>query len=272
MNKAEKFKALHHQSMPFVLPNVWDAGGAYLVESMGFPAIATTSAGIAYSNALPDGSILATDLIFETIAKIVQAVSLPVTADIESGYGDIAGSIKKLKTLGVVGANIEDAVGAGLDDLLPFQEAVAAVVAAKAAGGDDFVLNARTDTFLTGQPDALKLAIERGNAFVEAGADCIFIPGAKEKADIATLVKEIPAPINIVAGLSGTPLSLEEYGACGVKRISTGGSLMRRCFAALEESLTEMKDNGTFNYAKAATPDATMNALMSDRVNTNKLG
>ncbi|NVK18707.1 MAG: isocitrate lyase/phosphoenolpyruvate mutase family protein [Methylocystaceae bacterium] len=261
MDKVQLFRDLHHQDQPFVLPNVWDAGGAYMVQNLGFRAVATTSAGIAYSNGVPDGSIVDASLMFDTIGRIVQAVDIPVTADIESGYGDIAGSIQKLKELGVVGANLEDAVGENIHDLLSFDEALAAVGEAKKAAGDDFVLNARTDTFLTGQSDALKQAIERGQAFVEAGADCIFVPGAREKDDIATLVKEIPAPINIVAGLSGKVLSVEEYGACGVKRISTGGSLMRRAYRALQDSLLEMRDQGSFEYAYQAIADVDMNKL-----------
>ncbi len=263
MTKVDIFRELHHQPEPFILPNVWDAGGAYLAQKMGFKAIATTSAGIAFSNGLPDGSVIDPKLIFETVAKIVGVVDLPVTADIESGYGDISGSIKCLKKMGVVGANIEDLGG---DQLLSFDDAVSAIVEAKKTAGADFILNARTDTYLTNQPNALEMAIERGQAFVEAGADCIFVPGAKNKSDIATLVCEINAPINIVAGLKGEQLTLDEYNRLGVKRVSTGGSLMRRCFATLENALQEIQGQGTFEYSRDAIPDATINELFRNRI------
>ncbi|MDV7339893.1 isocitrate lyase/phosphoenolpyruvate mutase family protein [Terasakiella sp. A23] len=266
MDKASLFKDLHFQNDPLLLPNVWDAGGAYLAQNMGFKAIATTSAGIAFSNGLPDGSVVDPNLIFETVEKIVSVVDVPVTADIESGYGDIAGSVKRLKDMGVVGANIEDLPGSNISELLPLSEAVATIMEARNAAGPDFVLNARTDTYLTDQPNALELSIERGNAFMEAGADCIFVPGAKSKSDIETLVREINGPINIVAGLKGEQLTLKEYADLGVKRVSTGGSLMRRCFAMLETAFSEILDDGTFEYSRDAMPDATINALFRNRL------
>ncbi|WP_417798029.1 isocitrate lyase/PEP mutase family protein [Terasakiella pusilla] len=265
MTQAEKFKSLHHQKTPFILPNVWEPGGAYLVEKMGFQAVATTSAGIAYSNAMCDGSIIDPTLMFETIEKIVNVVSIPVTADVETGYGDLEKTLKTLQSLGVVGANIEDARGSDLSDLIGFDEAVSAIKSAKETVGDEFVINARTDTYLTGQKNALEMAIERGNAFLQAGADCIFVPGVRDPKEMAVLVKEIPAPINVVAGLSGTPLSMAEYAACGVKRISTGGSLMRRCFAMLETCLQEMRDQGSFGYANDAIADKSIDLLFKGR-------
>lgn len=260
VNKAELFKSLHFGEEPFVLPNAWNAGSARMMEMAGFQAIATTSAGIAFSHGLPDGSNLSVDIIFDELKKIIKAVKVPVTCDIETGYGDIAGAVLQIKIMGAVGCNIEDAGGRTGNDLFDIHQACDTVSEAKEISGDDFFINARTDTYLTGHPHALKESILRGNAYVDAGADCVFIPGVKAINDIVTLVNEIDAPVNILAGVGENPLTVHELKDCGVKRISTGGSLARHAFGALENALTEIKD-GSFGYAGDAIPDDRMNEL-----------
>jgi 2-methylisocitrate lyase-like PEP mutase family enzyme len=263
MTKAQIFKKLHEQSLPFILPNAWNGGSARLIEMAGFKAVATTSAGIAFSHGLADGGFLDPELMFEEMAKIVAAVSIPVTTDIEIGYGNIAKTIERVKAFGSVGANIEDTDGRFLENLFEIKRACEQITDAKQAGGDDFVINARVDTYLVGHPDALAQSIERGQAYVEAGADCVFIPGVTDKDDIKKLVKEIPGPINILGGVSQHPLNLADYRECGVARISTGGSLMRATFATLENSLKEMMQTGDFTYATHAISDARMNEMLA---------
>ncbi len=261
MSKNAIFKALHKQAEPFVLPNAWNAGSARMMEMEGFDAIATTSAGIAFSHGVPDGSLLAQEIVFRELEKIISAVNIPVTADIETGYGDIAKTMAAVQEMGAAGVNIEDADGRTIDDLFDIEQACNAISQARRAAEDDFVINARTDTYLTGQPDALAVSIERGNAYVAAGADCVFIPGACSLDEIATLAKEINAPINILAGVGQRPLTLAQMADCGVKRISTGGSLARHTYAALETALAGIQE-GSFDYATKAISDDRMNEML----------
>ena len=262
MNKAGIFRELHNASEPLVLPNAWDIGSARLMEIAGFKAIATTSAGIAFAHGLADGNHLAPEIVFEDVAAIIKSVSIPVTMDIETGYGDVAGSILQAKVIGAVGANIEDATGTTPDDLFDIHHACDAVALAKQAGGQDFFLNARTDTYLTNHTYALKETILRGNAYVESGADCVFIPGVNSKEDIKTLVNEINAPINILAGVGQTPLSMNDYKECGVTRVTTGGSLVRKAYTAMMLSLDDIKEAGDFSYAAKTISHNDMNKMM----------
>lgn len=264
MTKAKAFKVLHSQSTPFVMPNAWNGGSARMIEMAGFKAIATTSAGIAYSHGVVDGGTIDPELMFDEMASIIDAVSVPVSTDIESGYGDIRRTIERVKKLGSVGANIEDSEGRTLDDLLEISRAIAQIEAAKETAGPDFIINARVDTYLTGHPDALAESIKRGIAYVEAGADCVFIPGVADIAAITQLVKNIPAPINMLAGVTMSPLTLADFSKCGVTRITTGGSLMRASFATLENCLKEMWLDGDFSYATKAISDERMNQMFLD--------
>lgn len=263
MSKAKIFQDLHENPEPFIMPNAWNGGSARLIEMAGFKAIATTSAGIAYSHGVVDGGLIDPELMFEEMAKIVDAVSIPVTTDIEIGYGDIGKTIERVKSFGSVGANIEDSDGRTLDDLFEIEKACAQITDAKEAAGLDFILNARMDTYLTGHPDVLAETIKRGQAYVEAGADCVFIPGMVDKGEIKKIVKEIPGPINILAGVSEKPLTLSDYAECGITRITTGGSLMRATFATLENSLNEMMNIGGFGYATSAISDDRMNEMLT---------
>lgn len=263
-SKAQIFYDLHHKGVPFILPNAWDAGSAKMIARAGFPAVATTSAGIAYSHGLPDGNNLDPDLMFAAVERIVRAVAVPVTMDMETGYGDITKTVNRIIEIGAVGANLEDAKGGAVDDLFSLDVAVQAVETAKKAVGDRvFVLNARCDTYLTGQPDALDQAVLRGRTYAEAGADCVFIPGVVDHDEIRTLVNEIKTPINILGGVSASPLSLKDYSDLGVNRITTGGSLMRATYAHLNRTLAQLHDEGSFTYACDAIPDAMINDWMS---------
>lgn len=263
MNKVKIFQDLHAGSVPFILPNAWNLGSARMIEKAGFKAIATTSAGIAFSQGHADGGFIDPELMFLEMAKIVAGVSLPVTVDIENGYGDVGATIKRVKAFGGVGANIEDADGRTQADLFEIPKACHQIRLAKEAAGPDFVLNARIDTYLTGQDDCLSQSIARGLAYVEAGADCIFIPGVVDKAEIKKLVESIPGPINILGGVSAQPLSLKDFHECGVTRITTGGSLMRATFATLQNSLHELSEDGDFSYATNAISDQDMNDIFS---------
>ena len=241
-----------------MLPNAWDAGSARILEQVGFPAIATTSAGIAWSCGVPDGGTMQRDQMLERIAAIVEAVDVPVTADLEAGYGDdaaeVARTIALAAELGVVGANIEDAADGRL---FPVEEAEARIAAARsAAPSGTFVLNARTDAYFAGtEGDAFDETIERAARYVDAGADCIFVPGVVELDEIRRLAAAVPGPLNIVAGLANAD-DAPTLIAAGVRRISLGGSLARAALTTLERAARELAETGTLGFLDGALPYA----------------
>ncbi|WNM24425.1 isocitrate lyase/PEP mutase family protein [Demequina capsici] len=253
--KAASFLALHAGD-GFVLPNAWDAGSARILEQVGFRAIATTSAGIAWSLGLPDGGPLDRDTMLEHVAQIVAAVDVPVTADLEAGYGstpeEVAATVAAAVQLGVVGANIEDAVAG---ELFPMDVAVARLEAARAAAPKGtFVLNARTDTYFTGRDDeAFSRTVLRAQRYVEAGADCIFVPGVVEAETIRDLAHAIPGPLNIVAGLSNT-IDARTLFSLGVTRVSVGGSLARAALSLVERAGKELLESGSLRFLQGAVP------------------
>src|ERR1035437_5740575 len=206
-DKAAALLALH-AGPGFVLPNAWDAGSARILEQVGFPAIATTSAGIAWSCGVPDGEALDRDRMLEHVGRIVAAVGVPVTADLEAGYGDTADdvgrTVARAVELGAAGGNLEDA---GKGWLFGIDEAVDRLAAARAAApSGTFVLNARTDTYFAGTSgDAFAETVERAVRYVEAGADCVFVPGVVQEDTIRRLAAAIPGPLNVVAGQSESP-------------------------------------------------------------------
>ena len=256
-DKAATLLALH-EGPGFVLPNAWDAGSARILEGVGFPAIATTSAGIAWSLGVPDGGAINRDTMLEHIGKIVAAVNVPVTADLEAGYGetadDVGDTVARAVAIGAVGANLEDAVNGGLFEI---NEATDRVAAARAAAPrDTFVLNARTDTYFAGgTDDVFAETVERATRYLAAGADCVFVPGVVEASEIARLVAEIPGPLNIVAGLASS-ISAPELFALGVKRVSLGGSLARAMLSELERAGRELIEAGTLGFLDGAMPYA----------------
>ncbi|MFC7595991.1 isocitrate lyase/phosphoenolpyruvate mutase family protein [Terrabacter sp. GCM10028922] len=248
-DKASALLALH-AGPGFVLPNAWDAGSARVLEQVGFPAIATTSAGIAWSCGVPDGGALDRDRMLEHIGRIVAAVGVPVTADLEAGYGDTAEdvgrTVARAAELGAVGANIEDAREGGL---FGFDEAVDRLAAARAAApSGTFVLNARSDTYFAGTSvDAFAETIERAGRYLEAGADCVFVPGVVEEETIRRLAAAIPGPLNVVAGLANT-IDAPTLFSLGVRRVSLGGSLARAALSMLERAGRELLDTGTLGF------------------------
>ena len=233
-----------------MLPNAWDAGSARILEQVGFPAIATTSAGIAWSCGVPDGGALDRDTMLEHVGRIVAAVSVPVTADLEAGYGETADDVGRTVALavglGAVGANLEDADGGRLFGI---DEAVDRIAAARAAAPrGTFVLNARTDTYFAGATgDAFAETVERAVRYVRAGADCVFVPGVVEEDTIRRLAAAIPGPLNLVAGLANT-IDAPTLFSLGVTRVSLGGSLARTALSALERAGRELRDSGTLGF------------------------
>ncbi|WP_026182652.1 isocitrate lyase/PEP mutase family protein [Leeia oryzae] len=261
--KARLFADLHRrQNGLFVMPNAWNAGSCRMLASEGFAAIGTTSAGIAFSLGRPDyaGAVSREEMLDE-VARIVAATDLPVSADLESGYGqmprDVADTIRLAIEAGVVGANIED-VSPETGQLFAVEEAAERLSAAKAAAQvacPDFVLTGRTDVFLTGEPDALAAAIQRARTYHRAGADCIFVPGVRSASDIRILAEQIPAPLTVVMGFAGATMALSELQQLGVQRVSIGGSLARATFGLIRRAAREIRQQGTFGFADLQIPD-----------------
>jgi 2-methylisocitrate lyase-like PEP mutase family enzyme len=236
-----------------VLPNAWDAATARLVEAEGFPAIATTSAGVAAALGYADGGAVPAREMIEAVARIARAVKVPVTADIEHGYAAspdaVADVVLRVIAAGAVGINLED-IAPGAPDLeaIALQtDKIAAVVRASANAGVRIVINARTDGFLKaiGAPEArLGVAIERGNAFLAAGADCVFVPGVRDAETIRALVAGISGPVNILAG-PGSP-SLKELEKLGVARVSLGSGPSRAALGVVRDICRELRSKGTY--------------------------
>lgn len=252
-DKAAALLALH-AGPGFVLPNAWDAGSARILEQVGFPAVATTSAGIAWSCGVPDGEALDRDTMLEQVGRIVAAVGVPVTADLEAGYGDTADevgrTVARAAELGAVGANLEDA---GQGGLFGIEDAVDRLAHARAAApSGTFVLNARTDTYFAGTSgDAFTETVERAVRYLDAGADCVFVPGVVEEDTIRRLAAAVPGPLNVVAGLANT-IDAHTLFSLGVQRVSLGGSLARAAFSMLERAGRELLDSGTLGFLDGA--------------------
>ena len=253
-DKAAALLALH-SGPGFVLPNAWDAGSARILEQVGFPAVATTSAGIAWSCGVPDGGALDRDTMLGHVNRIVAAVGVPVTADLEAGYGDTADevgrTVARALELGAVGGNIEDARPGG--GLFGIDEAVDRLAAARAAAPrGTFVLNARTDTYFAATTgDVFAETVERAIRYVEAGADCVFVPGVVEEETIRRLAAAVPGPLNVVAGLANV-IDAPTLFSLGVKRVSLGGSLARAALSMLERAGRELLDSGTLGFLDGA--------------------
>jgi 2-methylisocitrate lyase-like PEP mutase family enzyme len=273
--KGEHFVRSHTNVGIVVLPNAWDVGSAIMMVEQGFPALATTSAGIAFTLGLADGQHLSRDAMLECVARIAAAVPVPVTADLEAGYGaspdDVAATVRGALQAGAVGCNIEDAAGHPdpvlFDIELGCDRIRAGAEAVRAAGSPPFVLNARTDPYLVRRgADAANFAeaVRRANAYREAGANCLFVPGPMDADTIGRLVREIDGPLNVLGarGGSGSALSIADLERLGVKRVSLGGSLCVAVLAFVQRSLQELRESGTFGYARAALSNASVNAVM----------
>ena len=257
--KAKLFLKYHQDKDILVLLNSWDPGSSRLVEACGFKAVATTSMGIAASFGYPDSQVITLAEMLQAIKGIVNGVQVPVTVDIEAGYGnnvdEVIDSVKKIIATGVAGINIEDSIDLSpvLIDETEFCERISAIRELSASLGFHLVINARTDSFYTSSGSArekLAESIKRGNKYREAGADCIFVQPVSDKETIATLVKEINAPINILAnpGIGGgLPPSVSELQDLGVARLSLGSALMKATLALMKKVADELTGKGTYN-------------------------
>jgi 2-methylisocitrate lyase-like PEP mutase family enzyme len=269
-NKAIQFRQLHRGPGVLILPNAWDVASARIFEDAGFPAIATTSAGIAFSLGHPDGQRIPREEMMARIGRITRAVHVPVSADVESGYGptaeDAAKTTRELIHMGVIGMNLEDASGRRDQPLSSLELAVEKIKAAREAAVKmqaQIVINARTDIYLLtgGNPDAdYSEALRRLLAFRDAGADCVFAPGLKDANTIGRLAKAVECPLNILA-VTGTP-SIAELANLGVARVSVGSGPMRATLGLLRRLAEELRTTGTYDAMDGAVPYADVNKLL----------
>jgi 2-methylisocitrate lyase-like PEP mutase family enzyme len=271
-NKAAKFVALHKAPGAFVIPNAWDAGSARILAALGFEALATTSAGLAFALGRRDAEgLLSRDEALANAAMIVQATDLPVSADLEDGFGprpeDVAATVQQAAAVGLVGCTIEDTTADQARPIHDFNLSVERIVAAVEAAEAlpfSFTLTARAENFLFGRPD-LDDTIRRLRAFEDAGADVLYAPGLPDLAAIRTACSAVSRPFNFVAGLAGPRYSVAELAGAGVKRISLGSTLSRAALGALARAAREIRNFGTFDFTDHAMPFAEANALMKPR-------
>jgi len=268
--KAHQFRALHARPGAFLIPNPWDAGTARILAALGFEALTTTSAGLAFTLGRRDGAnLISRDETLENARIIAEATDLPVAADLENGFGDAPEDAAETIRLaagvaGLVGGSIEDATGDPRHPIYDFQHAVermAAAVEAARALPFPFVLVGRAENFLHGRPD-LDDTIRRLQAFEAAGADALYAPGLTKAEEIRTVCQSVSRPVNVVMGLKGGSFSVAELAELGVKRISVGSSLSRAAVGAFVRAAKEMKEKGTFEFAKEAISYAQLNEMM----------
>ncbi len=267
--KAETFRKLHDGSKLLVLPNAWDVASARLYEAAGFSAIATTSAGVAWALGYPDGENISRQAMLEAVSRITGRVSLPVTADMVAGFGprpeDTAKTVHGVIAAGAVGLNLEDGTGDPHDPLIEVAlhvEKIRAAREAATAAGVPVVINARTDVFLAavGEPGTrLDHAVRRANAYREAGADCLFVPGVQDSEMIGKLARSIAGPLNTLARAGTPPVS--ELARLRVARLSVGSGPMLAALGRLRRIAAELLATGTF---MAMTEDAISYAEMND--------
>jgi 2-methylisocitrate lyase-like PEP mutase family enzyme len=266
--KHARFQSLHQRPGAFVMPNPWNAGTAMILTALGFQALATTSAGLAFSIGRRDSAAALTrDEVLENAAEIVGATPLPVSADLEDGFGQepetCAETIRLASSICLVGGSIEDATGNPADPIYGFELAVERIAAAaEAARGAPFILTARAESFLHGRPD-LDDTIRRLQAFAEAGADVVYAPALPDLEAIRRVCRAVERPVNVVMGLSGPPLTVAELQAAGVKRISVGGAFARAALGAFLRAAREVGEHGSFTFAAAAMPDAEAGSYMA---------
>ncbi|MDU9402309.1 isocitrate lyase/phosphoenolpyruvate mutase family protein [Pseudomonas sp. zfem004] len=267
--RAEAFKALHERDGAFVIPNPWDAGSARMLAALGFEALATTSAGLAFSLGRPDAEgALSLEETLANAQAIVDATPLPVAADLENGFGDLpedcAQTILRAAATGLVGGSIEDASGRSEAPIYDFDLSVARVRAAVEATRQlpfPFTLCARAENLLHGKLD-LDDTIRRLQAYADAGADVLYAPGLRSVDEIRAVVQAVaPKPVNVLMGMPGVPLGVNQLQDLGVRRISVGSSLARAALGAFQRAALEIRDQGTFGYGDQAMPFAQLNDL-----------
>jgi 2-methylisocitrate lyase-like PEP mutase family enzyme len=278
LNQAElarQFLELHHGPKIFVLPNAWDVSSARIFEEAGFPAIGTTSAGIANSFGYPDGQKIPRDEMLAAVRRIAEAVEVPVTADMEAGFGntpeEVADTAREAIAAGAVGMNLEDGVEGNpnfLADVSRQNEIIRAVIEAAAGVGVPFVLNARTDIFLNGIGPAetrLERAIDRLNTYHAAGAPSLFAPGVKDTETIAQLARGVAGPLNILATVGTPPVA--ELQQLGVARVSVGSGPMRATLGLLGRMARQLREDGVFTLmTEGALPYADANRLVQPKL------
>ena len=267
----ERFRALH-ESGCFVLPNPWDAGTARYLEHLGFAAVATTSAGFAFSKALPDSvTAVPVELVIDHAREIVEATTLPVNADFQNCYADdpegVAENVTRCIATGVAGLSVEDATGDNETPLYDFALAVDRVKAARAAidaSGIPVVLTARCEAWLVGDSDPLRTSLDRLIAFAAAGADCLYAPGVSKPDEIAAIVKAVaPKPVNILVSTNNCDLSVSQLADLGVRRVSVGAALARMAWRGFVDSAREIKAKGSFASFADGFPFSELNDLFT---------
>ncbi len=268
--KAISFRQMHRGPKSLLLPNVWDVASAKIVEDAGYAAIATTSAGVAFSLGYPDGEKISRLEMLARIARIAKAVQVPVTADVEAGYGnrpeDAAITARGVIEAGAVGMNFEDGTGDPahpLADLSLQLERIRAIREAAMQTGVPLLLNARTDVYLhaVGAPaERYGLALRRGLAYRDAGADCVFVPAVRDSATIAQFVKDLECPVNVLAGHGSPPVP--ELEKLGVARVSLGSGPMRATLGVFRRLAEELRTSGTYSLLEGAPAHGDVNRML----------
>ena len=267
--KYKTFRALHERTGIFVIPNPWNAGSAKILTALGFEALATTSAGYAFSAGSVDSTaVLTRDGVLANATEIVEATHLPVSADLQDGFGRApeacAETIRRAAEVGLAGGSIEDATGDENDPIYQLDLAVERVAAAaKAAHDSHFVLTARAENFLHGRSD-LKDTIRRLQSFAEAGADVLYAPGLPSLEAIKEVCASVSKPVNVLMGLKGATYSVDQIASTGAKRISVGGALARAALGAFVRAAREINDERTFTFAAEAISHAEVTAYMAN--------
>jgi 2-methylisocitrate lyase-like PEP mutase family enzyme len=277
----KQFRELH-ESGCFVLPNPWDPGSAIYLERLGFKALATTSAGFAFSKGLPDGpQYVSRDLMLEHFREICAATNLPVNADFQNGYADdpagVAESVKLCVATGVAGLSIEDSTGVSAKPLYDFELALERIEAARAAiasvsesgvvtngSGGAVVLTARCEAYLVGAPGPLRTSLDRLIAFADAGADCLYAPGVTDIGEIEQIVKAVaPKPVNVLVSTNNCNVTVAQLADLGVRRISVGGALARAAWGGFADAAREIHERGSFTSFADAMPFAELTEVFS---------
>ena len=268
LERARAFRALHERPGLFLLPNPWDAGTAKLFASLGFEALATTSLGLASSLGRVDGTLsVSREELIANCRQIASATGLPLNADLENGYADDPDEAAEIFRLaaeaGVVGGSIEDASGDAARPIYEFDLAVERVAAAARVARSlpfPFTFTARAENYLHGRPD-FDDTVRRLRAFAEAGADVLYAPGLRDLATIRRLAAAVPRPVNIVMGMIDPEITVHQLAEAGVKRVSIGGALARRAYAAVRDAAISMRDAGSFRWVREAMPGKELNAI-----------
>jgi 2-methylisocitrate lyase-like PEP mutase family enzyme len=268
--KGQAFRALHQRDHAFIIPNPWDIGTARLLAHLGFEALASTSAGYASSMGLRDYAV-GREAMIAHVAALASATNLPVSADLENGFADAPGVVAKTISLaaaaGVVGGSIEDATGREehpiYEQALAAERVRAAAESARALGFP-FTLTARAENYLHGRRD-LSDTIQRLQAYQEAGADVLYAPGLTSADEIATLVRSVDRPVNVLMGIPGAALNLAALSAIGVRRVSVGSALARTALSAFLRAAREMRNDGTFTFAEGAASGREIAAMFETR-------